>query len=686
MSTYQYRFGIIPGLKRTERGMEVRDKSLQINTPSNPAVAYRAEIDGLRAIAVLSVLIYHAFPQLLPSGFIGVDIFFVISGYLITSILIKEIEANEFSFLKFYERRARRLLPPLLPVLAVTTIMCAALLSESKFREFLDSIKATSLFVSNWHFYSTISYFDTPGLVTPLLHTWSLAIEEQFYFIFPAILFTSYKLYKKPASPVIGTLLLASLCYSIYLLSTNQNEAAFYNSAARFWELSIGSFIAALPALRSSKLVHTALEASGATLIAWALATFDHDTVFPGPSALFPTVGTALILMACGNGHLAALLRLRPLVAVGLISYALYLWHWPLMAAARSVNPAPPIYIMLTVIAVTFVLAWLSYTYVENPIRSKKILTSKPEAWGLVAFSVIGIFLIGFYLKSNTAIEIQNSTHAAVMRSIYPESNLLSTIESEKKVYLSDLNRNFHGQLGPYDAIRDSGKTCSFDQGNTKEQLVDCLIAEAKVENVLIMGDSIGRDTLHALRAAFPDRNFIMLHQSGCPPGETSSCFNGQREILYSIKENIKISDIIINFRYRPGNYERVRPGLIIAKEITPNVYMFGISPEFKMKIDDYIKTSSFRDSTDAYISEANSEMVSWSYTELLKKAEAVAMQEKVRFVNVLPFFCETNGCKIWVDNRYGDFLFWDEQHLTKKGIVSFSSYLKKHPQLSSLN
>ena len=657
-------------------------KPLQITTHSNPAIAYRAEIDGLRAIAVLSVLIYHAFPQLLPSGFIGVDIFFVISGYLITSILIKEIENNEFSFSRFYERRARRLLPPLLPVLAATAVLCAAILSESKFADFLDSVKAASLFSSNWYFYSTISYFETPGLVTPLLHTWSLSIEEQFYFIFPAILLLSYKLHNRPAAPVIGALLLTSLAYSIYLLSTNQNEAAFYNSAARFWELSIGCLVAAIPAIRSSRLTSTTLEASGAAMIAWALATFDHDTVFPGPYAIFPTAGTALILMARGDGRLSEILRLKPLVVVGLISYALYLWHWPLMVAARLVMPEPPAAVMIAAMAGSAALAWLSYVVIERPIRAKTIISSRRSAWMVALASSAGVIVIALALGSTHSLAAQKALHSAFLQFAYPEAAMLSYINEAKAEYMAQLNTNYHGGMGLYDNARDKGKTCSFDNGNSYANLIECLAGEASDNNILIMGDSIGRDTMHALREAFPNQHFIMLHQSGCPPGESERCFASQNSILAELKERANITHIFLSFRYRPSDYRNVIPGISAAKSITNNVYMFGPTPVFMSTMDSYVRMQEFKESSD-HISIDNRSMVSWDFWTLAAEAESLAEQQGITFVNMLPFFCKDRQCDVWADSRRGVFLFWDEQHLTKDGITSFASYLKGRPALA---
>lgn len=650
----------------------------------NPNITYRPEIDGLRAIAVLSVLIYHAFPEWLPSGFIGVDIFFVISGYLITSILIKEITSGKFQFATFYERRIRRLLPPLLPVLAVTAILCSVLLSEVAFKDFSRSLKSVAIFLSNWHFLSSISYFDAPGSITPLLHTWSLAVEEQFYFFFPVILIIAIKLREQLVVPLILMLLMLSFTYSVFLLNAGNQDAAFYNSAARFWELSVGSLIAALPRVSISGRIATILEATGIALILCALLTFSHETVFPGPSALLPTVGAGLIIFAQGKGVIALALSLRPLVLIGLISYALYLWHWPLMVAVRLILPTPPVAVMATVIAVSMLLAWISYIFIEMPIRTKRLMTSKRSAWSCAAIAVFGVFFIASVFRTDATISAQQALYTKTYAAIYPDEKfrLLERIEEDKSEYMSSLNLNYTASAGLYDNAKHKFWTCSFDNGTTNDALIDCLVRQAQDDNILVMGDSIGRDTLHALRQAFPENNFLMLHQSGCPPGASEKCFKGQAEIIGRIKSRLKFKAVILSFRYHPKDYQDAWIGIDIAKNLTPNVYLFGVSPVFNLTIKDYIKSLPILEKP-SFISESDSRMVKWRFSDLCSEAARVATEKEIKFVNVLPFFCEKGKCKIWAEEKNGELLYWDQQHLTVAGVRSFSHYLKGHPALS---
>lgn len=651
----------------------------------NISISYRPEIDGLRAIAVLSVLLFHAFPQWLPGGFVGVDIFFVISGYLITSILLKEMSERRFSFLKFYERRARRLLPPLLPVLAVTTMLCVLLLSATQFSDFVKSLKANALFVSNWHFLKSISYFDSPGATTPLLHTWSLSIEEQFYFVFPALLLLMTKISRKAVVPLIVVMLIASLVLAEQLIAKNKLDAAFYNSAARFWELLIGGLLGAIPQLKLSNRLATVLEVIGTGLVATAILAYDQQTRFPGASALVPTLGAALLIATGGKGVIASALASRPLTAIGLISYSLYLWHWPLMAAAHLITPTPGPLMMSMVVLTSLLLAWLSYVLIERPIRTRRVIAAPKAAWTVALMAVIGTWLLSLSLATPTMKEQQKLVYEFTAKAIYPKEKveLLEAIAVEGQEAQQRFNLNFSGKSGEFNLDKFDKWTCSFDYENSLSRLEECVVRQATGKDILVMGDSIGRDTTHALRIAFPDRNFIMLHQSSCPPGESQKCFKGQRQLLKEIKEKVSFDAVVLAYRYHPSNFADVEPGVIEAGKITPNVYLLGVSPMFALPMTDYIKSLPFKSMPGNAISESDREMVLWSYKEMRDKARAISQRHGAKFVNVLPFFCDDAACGIWAGGEYGKPLFFDQQHLTPGGIESYGAFLRSRPELS---
>ncbi len=328
-------------------------------------------------MAVLPVILFHAGFQAFSGGFAGVDVFFVISGYLITSILVAEHEAGTYSLVNFYERRARRILPALFFVLLACLPIAWFWLMPSEMKRFASSLVAVSGFSSNLLFWKEAGYFETATELKPLLHTWSLAVEEQYYVIFPLVLMAAWRFGKR----FIIWLLLAAAIGSLALAqwaSINKPEAAFYLLPTRGWELLIGALVALKLGQRTSAIPpqrHLAqlLSLAGLLMIVYAMLFFDRNTPFPGVYALVPTVGAALIIYFANQTTFAGKLLGTPvLVGVGLISYSAYLWHQPLLAFAkhRSVG-APGVFLLSELVLLTLVLAYLTWQYVEKPFRSK---------------------------------------------------------------------------------------------------------------------------------------------------------------------------------------------------------------------------------------------------------------------------------------------------------------------------
>ncbi|HTO52887.1 MAG TPA: acyltransferase family protein [Myxococcota bacterium] len=339
------------------------------------SLAYRRDIDGLRAVAVLSVVFYHARLPGFGGGFVGVDVFFVISGYLITQIILPEVERGRFSMLGFYERRIRRIFPALFVVLlAVLAIGCALLLPDDLV-ELSRSTVATTFFAANFHFLSQAGYFDAPSWTKPLLHTWSLAVEEQFYIVFPPLLLLAKR--KLGGHYLALTWATVAVSLAACIVGTNNfRDADFYLAPTRAWELGIGSLLA-MGAVRApgSRALRELAAAAGLAGILYAVTRYGESTKFPGVTALPPVLGSALLLWAGTNGTSAVgrLLSTRPAVFVGLISYSLYLWHWPLLVYASYV----PVRVLrvpeaLGVIALSAVLATLSFRYIERPFRGAR--------------------------------------------------------------------------------------------------------------------------------------------------------------------------------------------------------------------------------------------------------------------------------------------------------------------------
>ena len=361
---------------------------------------YRAEVDGLRALAVLPVMFFHAGFEVFSGGFVGVDVFFVISGYLITALIISELEIGQFSILKFYERRARRILPALFLVMFLCIPFSYALLSPSDFRDFGQSLVAVSIFSSNLLFWLESDYFDIATEFKPLLHTWSLAVEEQFYLIFPLLLLALWRLNNK-----ILMLVLLSLIFCISIIYShwgayNVPSFNFYSITSRAWELLIGVFLALFLWNYSSPksiALNQFLSILGLTAICFSITTFDAKTPFPSFYALIPTLGTALIILSSTHGTLVnKLLTLKPVVGIGLISYSSYLWHQPIIAFANIYFlETPTAGMFLALIVLALLLAFVSWRFFErpfrNPVRTSRRCIFYFSTIGLLFFSLIGL-------------------------------------------------------------------------------------------------------------------------------------------------------------------------------------------------------------------------------------------------------------------------------------------------------
>ncbi|MCR2746954.1 acyltransferase family protein [Limnobacter parvus] len=342
---------------------------------------YRREIDGLRALAVLPVILFHAGFETFSGGFVGVDVFFVISGYLITTIIITELDANRFSLVNFYERRARRILPVMFLVMLVCIPFAWIILPAAELTNFSKSLAAVPLFVSNFFFWGAGGYFETAAELKPLLHTWSLAVEEQYYVLFPLFLMFFWRRGKRRLLTLLGVFFIASLAlaqWGVYAKPT----AAFFLLLTRGWELLIGAFAAFYLSNMDDKTpnhnFHEIAGSFGLLLIFYSVFFYNKATSFPGFYALVPTIGTLLIIVFARQGTIVAnLIGNKIFVGIGLVSYSAYLWHQPVFAFVRYVNPQVDYIFRLLLILFVFFLSYFSWKYVENLFRSKLYLDRK---------------------------------------------------------------------------------------------------------------------------------------------------------------------------------------------------------------------------------------------------------------------------------------------------------------------
>ena len=362
------------------------------------SLAYRRDIDGLRAIAVLAVVLFHFGVPGVTGGFVGVDVFFVISGFLITSIIWREREAGRFSFLDFWARRARRILPALIVMMLASLVVGWFLLAPKDYEELGRSIHNQAIFISNLFFMRQDGYFDTASDMKPMLHTWSLSVEEQFYIAFPLLL-TLLSSWLKQWRGVLFVLLLVSFSASVWAVS-HAPEKAFFLLPMRAWELLAGAMLAVLPvrAQRVSPRLAQAVSLIGLGLILVAVLGYDADTAFPGAAALLPVLGVVGLIWANGQHTtlVGRLLGSRVLVGIGLISYSWYLWHWPVLVFGKYASIfGLAAWELAALFFLSLLLGYGSWRFVEGPFRERRLLAGNRSVLVTGVIALLGLGLAG---------------------------------------------------------------------------------------------------------------------------------------------------------------------------------------------------------------------------------------------------------------------------------------------------
>jgi peptidoglycan/LPS O-acetylase OafA/YrhL len=444
---------------------------------------YRREIDGLRALAVIPVIFFHAGFEIFSGGFVGVDVFFVISGYLITTIIMSELVQGKFSIINFYERRARRILPALFFVVLVCIPFAWILLSDTALNKFGNGIIGVSLFVSNVIFYRDQLYFDESAELNPLIHTWSLAVEEQYYAFFPILLIFIWRFGKKKVFWLIVVAAAISLILSEWGWR-NRASANFYLAPTRAWELFAGSITAFIVQKRGVQK-NEILALLGLAAIVFSIFAYDKNTPFPSVYTLVPVLGVViLILHAAHNTIVAKLLSTKAFVGIGLISYSAYLWHQPLFVYARVLTNQMSLEneIMTLLFIIIFSLAYLSWKYIENPFRIKSAFSSR-LILGMSSTAIIVTILLGVVTK--------NAVSGV-------EYELAKKLSQNKFVYFEDMDeRKFvEGRL-----IFPLKNVDSLIVGSSRIMQVNSNILNKTTLNLSVSGATIEDDIAFALEA-----------------------------------------------------------------------------------------------------------------------------------------------------------------------------------------
>jgi peptidoglycan/LPS O-acetylase OafA/YrhL len=550
-----------------------QDSSVQIEVSSSnsqsPTLTYRPELDGLRAIAVLSVVFYHAGFKIFQGGFVGVDIFFVLSGFLMTSIIVKELKQDRFTLLAFYERRIRRILPMLFFTIIVSFFPARRYLVTKDFIFFIDSALLSSIGLSNFLYSTTTKgYFDTNTDFIPLVHTWTLAVEEQFYLIIPVLFLTLWKL---GLNFVLITLSVISLISFALTFHTSNEILNFYMLYTRFWELAIGSFIVFARKQNKSEIISFVGQAS----ILTAVFGFDESMSNPSYFTLLPTVGTALFILYTDNNHsiTGRVLSKEPFIHIGLVSYSAYLIHQPLFAFSRlqSLKPLDS-FTFIFLILIVFGLSFVTWKFVESPFRNKKNISFQ----AIISLIAVYFIVFAFYstqsllsiekdsnfmpeqqpiLNNNTSVKLTMNNTVNTNKSLTNLDNTNKTVPN--RVYTQLPNE----KLFWYTTDKEADDRCHTGHNTANPVPNICRIGMDKISRPIyfLFGDSFAKAletafTEHDAPGMYASFNGIscssILNPSGDMGGHRPICQSLRKAVYEFIKNETSIKVLFIASRW----------------------------------------------------------------------------------------------------------------------------------------
>ncbi len=629
----------------------------------NHPLVYRPDIDGLRAVAVLSVIAFHFGIFHLTGGFVGVDVFFVISGYLISSIVFSEVAGSRFSVIGFYERRIRRIFPALFAMLLVFSAFALAFFLPSELVDLSKSTLAATFSASNFYFWLHSGYFDVHN-PDPLLHTWSLAVEEQFYILFPIFLVLVRRFFAQWLRVSVVVLFAASLLSSAAVVIYSP-ATAFFMPHTRAWELLMGTMLSLgmFPEMKSRWLRNVATLA-GLGMIACADLRYSGGTLFPGLSALLPCIGSALIIGAGESGRSAvyALLAWRPLVFVGLISYSLYLWHWPVLLVYQmglvdlnsefdrhfgrllSVGRFEHMVILL----VSFALAILSWRFVERPFRKGRLRLAGSQLFATAAAVMLVCVLLSSIVLSSGGLPGRFSAQANQIASYLDRGDALENAEK---------------------AMR--WGTCFLDQNKmTTFTLDSCLREDPARENYLLLGDSHAAALWLGLSQSLPGVNVMQATVGGCEPTlhvvGGGLCHDVMNYVFQTYLPTHPVRALILEANWNPGSIAPLEETLAWAKTHQVPVVVMGCVPSY-----------------DAPLARLLAYSVAWHQPDLASKhliraegALEVRLREVVEdkwhipFVSLYDSLCKSGTCVEYADVARTIPLMNDRDHFNPSGSM----------------
>lgn len=620
---------------------------------------------------------FHANFRDFAGGFVGVDVFFVISGYLIIPQLAERIASDDANLADFFGRRIRRLFPALVPVLLYAFIAGALLLGQGEFRSLIDTLLGAATYVSNFVLLSQSGYFARANDSTFLLHTWSLGVEFQFYMLVPFFLLALSR-YKTAALFIAAA---ASFLFATYLVWQG-SDRAFYGFLPRFWELAVGGMLGLIQSrVPVAPRVGIILRIFGLSLIGMCATVYTEAMPFPGPAALVPVTGAALILVAAParRDPVLWLLNSRVMQWVGTRSYSIYLWHWPIIVTVTLVMVKPSDGHYAAVLLLSFLLAELSFRFVEAPVRRKPRWRKMPSMVMLSGLPVaVGAVLWGITAWPNAYETVRTKLPLANYRIIRDFA------DGERDLYMATV----HNSLAPEGVIT-RGVQCSYDDTADIEVLERCLAAAGYKEPVLVIGDSQGRDVYHALRQAFPARPFLLLHQSGCAPVEQPegigrACFRNLSQLLPRLISNLRPSSLVLASSWPVGSPATVTPTIELIRATNTPVAVVGAGPVFRTLVPNQLRAIDVTSQSrwdDIRVSSLDQR---YDVVGVNRQLAAVARAIGIPFIDRYAEICDAESCRAFVPKK-NRLMIWDNQHLTISGIQWLGNALRDSLDLQRL-
>ena len=614
---------------------------------TQPAAYYRSDITGLRAVAVLMVIAFHADVRVLAGGYVGVDVFFVISGFLISKIIFEQIDAGRFSFASFCMRRIQRIVPALLVMMCLTMLAGFFLLYPTELTDLAKSEVAAIFSFSNIFFWINTGYFDGPAISKPMLHTWSLGVEEQFYLLFPMLTLAMCRVRRVGRTTWLVALLVLSLATSVFLVATDPSSA-FYLPQSRVWEFVVGAMLSS-GAVRPpvSRPWRETLAAAGLGAILLAALVFNGATPFPGLAALLPCLGTAAVIAAGVAGPTAAgrLLSLPPMAVLGTISYSLYLYHWPFIVFQRMdgiVNVSQSVVFNRALLfGLIMLVSFLSWRYVETPFRTLRV-RSRITATSLAMTPMVVIGAIGLFVVLSGGWPSRFSPEAIRVASFLkydPDQDMRT------------------GSCFLYNSM----PFRAFDQA-------DCMHRVGLRPTVLLFGDSHAGHLYPGLEKMYGDRaDILQATATGCKPllrdaSLSSTCGKMVDYVFNTYLPAHPVNLLIISARWAEADIPFIEPTLARLEKAGIRTMLVGPTPEYDVQLPSLIARSGT--SSQGRITRHLEPEFSTLDSQI---GQIVGNWPNITYFSPYRYLCDTQSCHVLA---YGDPLFYDKGHLTRSGSL----------------